>query len=1214
MPFASGQSILRPRFKLERGPISSERVSEAWVTVNEYGEHFLAKLWPYEGDEPDELQRALWDSELRTLYRVGSSPGADDNILVIKDAGLDRGNRCFAMILEGHPPATSGYDTLESLFGQRSHFGWLSNRDSEARRELWLGLARVAAGLRLLHDQFVLHRNVDTANIFLEPRIGPRSFRLAGFEWSLRLGVPGNRRPPNGWSSPPEFFQESSYVYRVETDWFAFGMLVARCLLSLENYASNEPVARHARVLQEVRKTSRISDLEKAFLLRLIAVDPGERLSRADDVRTTIHDVVAALQGADPADDERPLVIVINPTSSELLERLELVGYKPDPSQPLEDFNPNNLVHVSNLAHFVQVDLVEAQLYAVADAEFVVLVGARLQFILLPYDDAASAQGPKRSWDLAFCAGPGELRWNEGGTARVDLPKQSIVVRTVRQIRNDSTVRSGAKSWTRFLPSIDRTSRLRASLGRFHEFIRCTNQLELLIRDAEIFAYEQIGISDDELGETLQIKEAVRARPVAQFCRLDRGLADFLLREIESNKPYCKRVVLTGLEQDGLGTERIAPQDCWEIVSSNPESGVVELARPSGIGKPKPPKRGHIRTWGMFGQVALIRRRKRAIDRLEQHSYLLRSLSAPGQVFMDTGPLDLPVQQRLDRVDESKQAVMQDILRVRPIYALQGPPGTGKTTLVAHLVRQILKDDPVAQILITAQAHGAVDVLRAKVRDEAFSDVDEAEQPLAVRLGTEGELEEGSVEEVSRKILIVARDKLTGQDVLGEIQQVWLESINEMLIALQTVTPDRVAPDFCENVKRGANLTYCTTSSAGLEALAEGTQSFDWSILEEAGKAHGFDLALPLQAGHRWLLIGDQKQLPPYRFEDYRKGIDDLDRAVESLETLSDRGAGLLDAEWAKSWWDRSDAERNEFKEYLRLWLNTFDRVFTLCSTASGQRVLTGDSANGSAAGMLTRQYRMHPLIGRLISEVFYRGEIQSMTQDEGLKAKDHVTHRFVKPSELSNTAIAWLDIPWAKINPACAERGPQTRHARYSNIGELKALKWLLKNLSWSGSQQVDPIEFAVLAPYTQQVALINQRLGGEVNLEAPVVLKPDLRSRTTVQRQQGKRRVAYTVDSFQGNEADVIAVSLVRNNTKPPREGLGFLDEAPRINVLLSRAERLLILIGSWDFFMNQVAAVHLDDEKDPLWHWKKTMVLLEEWHRAGLVSKFEPAITWE
>ena len=115
---------------------------------------------------------------------------------------------------------------------------------------------------------------------------------------------------------------------------------------------------------------------------------------------------------------------------------------------------------------------------------------------------------------------------------------------------------------------------------------------------------------------------------------------------------------------------------------------------------------------------------------------------------MDTGHAALPVPLDTDEVDEPKQAAIEDILRVRPIYALQGPPGTGKTTLVAHLLRELLADDPVAQILITAQAHGAVDVLRDKVPGEVFRGLADEKQPLAVRLGRQaedGDRGEGSV-------------------------------------------------------------------------------------------------------------------------------------------------------------------------------------------------------------------------------------------------------------------------------------------------------------------------------------------------------------------------------------------------------------------------------------------------------------------------------------
>src|SRR4029450_13842563 len=67
-----------------------------------------------------------------------------------------------------------------------------------------------------------------------------------------------------------------------------------------------------------------------------------------------------------------------------------------------------------------------------------------------------------------------------------------------------------------------------------------------------------------------------------------------------------------------------------------------------------------------------------------QHKKTVRTFRPLEHGWMDTGALQLvvPLDSKHDKVDEWKQEVMKDILRVRPIYALQGPPGTGKTTLV----------------------------------------------------------------------------------------------------------------------------------------------------------------------------------------------------------------------------------------------------------------------------------------------------------------------------------------------------------------------------------------------------------------------------------------------------------------------------------------------------------------------------------------------------
>lgn len=1208
-----GQQVLRSRYQLVSGPLGNEDTGQSWIGVDEDDTTYLVKIWPFEGDRPDDLQRALWDAELRTLYRVGSSPGADDSIVVLRDAGVDRDARCFVMALKA-----PGYETLASALRKRSDIPWLAGRDLPSRRALWTGLARLAAGIRLLHEQNVLHRDVNAETVYFDSELAASSLRLGGFEWSIRLGTPDTKAPPPTWSSPPEFFSGGSFGYRPETDWFAFGMLAIRTLLNVESYGTNEPQERHRRVLKELERSGgRLTDLERTFLLRLIAGEPRERITRGYEILTAIEDTRRALeQGADPRADARPLVVVINQGANlGLLDRALELGFLPDPDKPMEAFNPNNILHTANLTSFVQQDLVEPQLYAVPGAEFFILVGQRLILMLTQFEYLdRDRNNNQRTWDFAFSPRLGELRWNEGGAACVDLPRTSVVVRTKHQVRSDRGIRQNSRSWEPILPQIDQTAQLRTSLARFHEFIRCTNQIELLIRDSEIFSYRLLNHTINDGVERIVISEAPRARQPLRFCRVEGGLTEFLLREIESGKKDCRLAVLTGPSEDALILPTIEKAECWTVDNVKHDEKRIELSRVGAGKKGEPPDAGTIRTWGMFGQVALIRRRKRAIDRIEKHAYLLLSLSSPGQAYMDTGAMPLPVHLPPEMVDEAKQAAIQDILRVRPIYALQGPPGTGKTTLVAHLLRQIFEDDPVAQVLITAQAHGAVDVLRAKVRHEAFRDVPDEQQPLAVRLGlgTDGPgLDPGSVEDVSLDILQRARSILENSDDLTDLQEQWLAAVSAMEGALKTLTPEKTAPDFCEVVKRGANITYCTTSAGDLETLADAVQSFDWAIVEEAGKAHGFDLALPLQAGHRWLLIGDHKQLPPYRFKDYRDGIDALDEVVNALEELPERAGNLLDYDWVRSWRDLDIEKQASFKEYARSWLATFERVFESCTTAPGGLRLTVDAPVGAAAGMLSRQHRMHPTIGDLISAAYYTEHplVNRTVDDEG-QPLDRVRHHFVEPAGVGETALVWLDVPWCAREARCAEVGPSTGRPRYSNPSEVSALASFIAALRQraEGSNQNDlqPLTLAVLSPYNQQVNLINQRLDRREVESAGLNLKPALRGRRTSVDANIPVRIAHTVDSFQGNQADIIAVSLVRNNQLEIGAGLGFLDEAPRINVLLSRAERLLVLVGSWEFFKHQLQAVTIDDPQLPLWHWKKVLATLDEFFKSGRAAR--------
>ena len=144
----------------------------------------------------------------------------------------------------------------------------------------------------------------------------------------------------------------------------------------------------------------------------------------------------------------------------------------------------------------------------------------------------------------------------------------------------------------------------------------------------------------------------------------------------------------------------------------------------------------------MFWQMPLIDRRKKAIERLREHTYLLQALELPDTRFIDSGDSTALVNIDPSRVDDAKQEALRNIWRTRPVFTLQGPLGTGKTTLVAHLLGAILKDDPVAQILVTAQAHSAVNVLKNKVTEEIFRGAAEEELPLSIRLSKRGDPED----------------------------------------------------------------------------------------------------------------------------------------------------------------------------------------------------------------------------------------------------------------------------------------------------------------------------------------------------------------------------------------------------------------------------------------------------------------------------------------
>lgn len=567
---------------------------------------------------------------------------------------------------------------------------------------------------------------------------------------------------------------------------------------------------------------------------------------------------------------------------------------------------------------------------------------------------------------------------------------------------------------------------------------------------------------------------------------------------------------------------------------------------------------------------------------------------------------------------------------MRPMYALQGPPGTGKSTLVAHLLRQILEEDPMAQILVTAKDHAAVDVLRDKVLRQAYQGVREDQHPLDIRLNPRDNNNNDADERVKKnsrynkdddaderveKLVKSALEAIRNQPqqtACPEIQHLWNVQLSQLEASRtkdSAISDDdqRLSNALLDLVRRGASIRYCTTSAKDLENLAKKSYSFDWSIIEEAGKTHGFDLALPLQAGHRWLLLGDHKQLRPFMYGEFANCFSRLDEdegVIATLEKIREKRGNdrLIDLEWLKA---RVGADPNwakSFSNYARDWIASFATVFAQLSKLNG--ITSGESV-GALAGLLTRQYRMPPVIGDLNSTVFYKGEVENATVNaEGGPGENHCIP-FEAPPWLIGKSMVWMDIPWKEDNK-------ETKRKGYSNRSETEAISRLLRQMEIATDSlpSKEPYTIAILTPYNMQKNGINR-----IDMTAPAGCKfGSAQSLNT-----GKYK-AYSVDSFQGDEADVIVVSLVRNRLKtqglPMPSDIKFIAEPDRLNVMFSRSKRLLVVVGCWEYLNACLSTIssatdeqgnYNDLDYGPL---KKTLEVLAAMFRDGRALKISVA----
>ncbi|WP_276948364.1 DEAD/DEAH box helicase [Acetatifactor muris] len=321
----------------------------------------------------------------------------------------------------------------------------------------------------------------------------------------------------------------------------------------------------------------------------------------------------------------------------------------------------------------------------------------------------------------------------------------------------------------------------------------------------------------------------------------------------------------------------------------------------------------------------------------------------------------------------------------------------------------------------------------------------------------------------------------------------------------------------------------------GIRKYSREHPEYETVVVDEAARVSPVDLMIPLsQARRRIILVGDHRQLPHIYDEE----------VFENMEADGDSGL------------DMDNIKKSMF-EYL------LEKARMLEKQDKIRRTIVLDA-----------QYRMHPLLGEFVDEVFYR---------------PHGEH-FASPSPAERYAQKLYDKPlrWYDFPDRCGrEERVSTSRQRECEADFIVSL--VEKQMR---SEEGKELTYGIISFYSAQVKLIKAKLRSRLGKDAE------------------KIRVG-SVDAFQGMEFDVIYLSVVRSaktpvlridgrnrpidfdllEKKPKQEepeqddgqyrewnaykekvgmqNYGFLTSENRLCVSLSRQKRMLIIVGNSELF---------------------------------------------
>lgn len=282
----------------------------------------------------------------------------------------------------------------------------------------------------------------------------------------------------------------------------------------------------------------------------------------------------------------------------------------------------------------------------------------------------------------------------------------------------------------------------------------------------------------------------------------------------------------------------------------------------------------------------------------------------------------------------------------------------------------------------------------------------------------------------------------------------------------------------------------------------------DVVIIDEVSKSSFIDLLIPILYGKTVILVGDHRQLPPmYEFSKLRD--DDFEGLDENI------------------------INKDINKKFTALYEECFFKTLF-------------ERIPDSYKTMLVQQYRCHEHIMNVFNH-FYQGELKLGFAGQNNTKKHNVKlisngRSIIEPDK----HIYFVD---CKKN----ETHEQDSTSMY-NTGEAKVVAELIRKLNdyFKRNPDREKLSIGVICTYGDQARRIKEILKSE-------------KVKTDAFKTDVEKMIVSTVDDFQGDERDIIILSTVRNPENPAKSNPGFILAYQRINVALSRARRMLVMVGN-------------------------------------------------